>query len=471
MSHGEGTGCHTGSNTGSFGRHESVAPPVPGENHYVSVTGNATYAASTNILTPCNIFTAWNEATAGDTVLCRAGTYPVGSHTNSTYHGILIPTNSGTIGNPITFKNYPGELPQLDADSAGSTAWGTNGNIGATILGSNNKNYITYDGFLLTCDGGSGSGKAARIVVGSNDGSAWPSLEHSTTNIIVRNCIVDGGDTQAAGADNAALIRVNKATDCTIEKNKLFDLTTSNGYTGFSGIKSYNGTRIIVKNNEINNCEEGIRLKSGNESWDIHSNFIYDCPESILLTTNSRPARYCKIHNNLLISFSYVGIHIWNESGSPANLGNEVYDNTIVGGTTGIPPMTFNTRGTGSIDNQYYNNITVGVGTSYPYNVAFGLGTPWPEMVYLDFNLYGTMIIKASSITFTDFPTFDNADVLGLTAIQHDNNSLTGNPTFENGSGTASLITDFKLAAGSLGKDNGRFGADRGCDTTTVGIQ
>lgn len=92
-------------------------------------------------------------------------------------------------------------------------------------------------------------------------------------------------------------------------------------------------------------------------------------------------------------------------------------------------------------------------------------------MNYLDYNLYGTMIIKASAVTYTDFSTFDNATLLGLTGPNHSNNSLVGAPTFENGSGTFSQIADFKLAAGSIGLGVDRFGNDIGCDTTTVGIQ
>lgn len=79
--------------------------------HYVSPTGNATWAQSTSISTPCSVSTAFSKAMAGDTVYFRGGTYTIGqsSYPNPT----LYPANSGTKGNPITFIAYPNETPVI----------------------------------------------------------------------------------------------------------------------------------------------------------------------------------------------------------------------------------------------------------------------------------------------------------------------------------------------------------------------
>jgi hypothetical protein len=69
--------------------------------HYVSPTGTVAWAHSTNIATPCSLFTANRNAVAGDMVTLRDGTY--NTH--------IFPVNSGTSGNRITYQAYAGEKP------------------------------------------------------------------------------------------------------------------------------------------------------------------------------------------------------------------------------------------------------------------------------------------------------------------------------------------------------------------------
>jgi hypothetical protein len=71
--------------------------------HYVSSSGSASWANSTNSATPCSLATANSNAAAGDIVNLRAGTYT----TN------LMPANSGSAGNFITFQSYPGETATI----------------------------------------------------------------------------------------------------------------------------------------------------------------------------------------------------------------------------------------------------------------------------------------------------------------------------------------------------------------------
>src|SRR5512133_2148705 len=59
---------------------------------------------------------AHDAAGAGDTIYVRGGTYTTG--TGGT--GVTI-TKSGTSGNPIRFRAYPGESPVLDCSSLQSS--------------------------------------------------------------------------------------------------------------------------------------------------------------------------------------------------------------------------------------------------------------------------------------------------------------------------------------------------------------
>ena len=69
--------------------------------HYVSPSGNHSWVESINIDTPCSVSTAMSNASAGDAVYFRGGTYNTGE--SSYQNPVYEPSNSGTSGNPITF--------------------------------------------------------------------------------------------------------------------------------------------------------------------------------------------------------------------------------------------------------------------------------------------------------------------------------------------------------------------------------
>jgi hypothetical protein len=456
--------------------------------HYASPTGVATYANATNISTPCSIQTAFANATAGDVVGIRGGTYELGPHTNSTYQGILIPANSGTAANPIVFAAYTGETPVLNADSAGSTAWGTNGNVGATILGAEFRSYITYDGLKLTCDGGGNSGKAARIALSSEEAGSYPFTNWSTHHIIVNNCEVDGGNHvhTAAPNDNASLIRINKSRDCTISNCYLYNLQASNGYQDFSGIKAYNGVRITVENNQIENTRVGIRLKSGNTDWIIRNNFllagtVHEMSIGIFFTTNLSPAKGNQVYNNLLVgigdSGESAGMFMWDEEAQLGNQNNHVYNNTVYAPTAPYGCYTIHNQSLSEEADslESYNNIFYGNGSARSgANAVYGWnGLQSPRYDVIDYNLYNGpsgFAVWAIGTNYTSLATLQAATVGHIASPGHDQNSVDQAPVFLNGSGTLREIADFELSAGSPGKNAGNDGNDMGCNIATVGI-
>ncbi len=78
--------------------------------YYVSVDGTASWNECTNINTPCSMSTVNSNASAGDTVYIRGGTYNSGEY--------IRPENSGTSENArITYSNYNNENVTItDAD-------------------------------------------------------------------------------------------------------------------------------------------------------------------------------------------------------------------------------------------------------------------------------------------------------------------------------------------------------------------
>ena len=73
--------------------------------HYVSPTGTAAWASAQSIDTPCALATANANATAGDVVCLRGGTY----------RAPLIPSRSGTSGAKIIWRNYADEVPTISS--------------------------------------------------------------------------------------------------------------------------------------------------------------------------------------------------------------------------------------------------------------------------------------------------------------------------------------------------------------------
>ena len=460
----------TGGNTlkvhggGVFG---SAAAPSAGYtfSHYASVAGTDTYANSTNINTPCSITTAFTNATAGDIVGIRGGTYNVGS-AGGDYEGAIKPTNSGTVGNPITFAAYTGETPILNG--TGTEAAGGPGGVGSTPLGANDVDYITLDGFTLTTDGGT---YFARLMLGSNTGTNNAEGTYGTTNIIAKNMDIDGGTTVITRRDNIEGIRVNKAREITIENNHIHGFTMSDDYEGLSGYKSYYGYDVTIKNNNFTDCQTGIYLKSGANICAVHDNFISGCRHGIFAKTKSSEAKNVSIYNNIVYGFTTAGISVAATDSNTTNA--HVYNNTVYTTDAESTPMGMDDTGNFSTGWEFYNNVLQGY-TDFFGTASFSLvGT----FDVCDYNMYDS----GGKIRIHDYPSgnayhttlgaLQTDDLTGLTSGSHNQNSLFANPTFTNGTGTYSLPSDFALTAATSGVGVDSLGNDMGANVTTVGIQ
>ncbi len=108
--------------------------------HWVSPDGTAVWSNCESATDPgtnyCSLATANTNASAGDTVYFKGGTYPF-----STYLGFAFyPTHSGTSDSWLIFKNAPGETPEIKG-TYGTRMWG---------LLIQNVSYIQVDGLIFS---------------------------------------------------------------------------------------------------------------------------------------------------------------------------------------------------------------------------------------------------------------------------------------------------------------------------------
>ena len=189
---------------------------------------------------------ACSTLTAGDTALIRAGTYDrtsdgyVDSY-HSGWHTILRPLNNGSSGNPIVFKNYPGdERPVIKGDTLGRPP-----NTSCFDLGG--RSWFVLDSLRLSWAYGFGVNIQA------------------ASNIVIQNCYFDTiGYHYWSSNNNAAAISAeteNNTNHITIDNCEFKDNNLGFGLGGSSGINIYDYDSLVIKNCLTNGSD--VYLKNG----------------------------------------------------------------------------------------------------------------------------------------------------------------------------------------------------------------
>lgn len=315
-------------------------------NYYVATTGNDTNAG-TEAAPFKTIQKAANTANAGDTVYIRGGTYS----------GVVLVSKSGTAGNPITFTNYPGETPVLDATGKTSADYwngiftirgtATNKTRYVRVSGLKVQNNTSSNGFGISCydcadveirNNKTYNTRLSGIVVGYGD-----------------RVVVDGNDIEKAnnGGEHENLSVLRESSFVTVTNNVVHD--NGNDAGGGEGIDIKQGSHdVLVQGNTVyNNTKVGIYV----DAWNKHTynilidrNKVYGIGKSAI-TLGSEcggPLRNVTISNNLVYNNTRHGVNIgiwgdmFGQCGSPAptpgNInGVKIVNNTIVGnGQVGI---------------------------------------------------------------------------------------------------------------------------------------
>jgi hypothetical protein len=416
--------------------------------YYVSASGSATWAQSVNILTPCSASTAMTSASAGDTVYFRGGTYKVGQH--SGYHGVLEPSNSGTDGSPITFMAYSGETPIMDGTTDGQDI--------ARAMGNGDEDYITFDGFTFTADGGTAMGGI--IITGFNIGG------HATGNI-VKNCIFNGGSTAIAGTDNREGLRIEQADDTLVQRCLFYNYDQVSNNNNTSATKEYHNLRTIIEYCEFYNNSVGIYAKSDTDDSIYRYNYLHDNYQGLFLSVNvsAMSTERIKIYHNLLINHGFNGIGIEGDTGYFND--PEIYNNTTYNTVRGIS-YGYNEVGHGA---KIYNNISA--------NNTFDLygnssGTYEASLAECDHNQFSTDSFKikmrhngTNPVTYSSLNAWQSSGELDGGG-NPGTGSLASDPLFVNSSGSMNQACDFRLDSDSPSKAAGRGGLDMGADIPLI---
>ncbi len=195
-----------GSNGGSNSSCSLAIPPPPppptGSNFYVSPSGLA--SGNGSIGSPWNLQTALNQPSAvqpGATIWLRGGTYT----------GLFTNNLNGTVGNPITIRNYNGERAIIDAGQGNSASKAV-----LTLAGS----YQTIWGLeIMSSDSHSRS---------TSQAGSWP------TNIYRGSCIEFKAGTIVTGAK--------------IINNVIHDCALGLGFWGTEGVGTESYGNIVYNN-------------------------------------------------------------------------------------------------------------------------------------------------------------------------------------------------------------------------------
>ena len=293
-----GDGTCNGTETCSTCPGDCGACPV-GECDYIINTGESINAYS-SVVQP------------GETVCIKAGTY------NET----LSPQNSGTVGDLITFKAYPGEACEGDymenknncqavLDGQGNSESGVN---------LNGLRYIRIEGFEIK--------NWMRDAIFISNPTITPILKGHE---IVNNYIHEIGNVGTGSTfDNTAAIVARGSQGVLIENNEMYRIS---GY----GIRSRNAIDLVVRGNTIHYVgKDGIR--TGTQSHATGSNIIVEFNrlyDSIHTIAHQDALEFIGSHDGTTIRYNIIydwtqNVYISTDSGEGATIRNvAIYGNVF----------------------------------------------------------------------------------------------------------------------------------------------
>jgi parallel beta-helix repeat protein len=356
-------------------------------------------------------------AQAGDVVLISAGIYWTDGPTVSDRFGVALnPANSGTSGNPITFRGV------------GEVYVRMNYGFRSGMIGSAGRDYIVWDNFYIDdYYGGSLSDTGPVIFTG---GASYCQLINSTV-------VGHPGSyyhEYATFTGNYNGIRLEPAHHTTIKNNEIYNVT---GTQNEAGIMLYSSTYSIIENNHIHDCGTGIYVKGEttvNQEYNtIRYNLVEDCTASGI--SHGYFNRYGETYQNI-VSGCGSGIVI-----RTLDDGDQILNSYIVNNTLFDNDQHFLVMVDAGTNTTVANNITSG-GTNVYWSWG---GTDQSDNTYDRNNLYGQSGIFAymasGNYTLSQWQA----------AFGYDANSVTTDPSF-----TDAANGDFTLQAGSPALTLGR---------------
>ena len=318
---------------------------------------------STNYASP----NSSQAAQAGDTVLIAAGIYWENGDPNGNRWSVALnPANTGTPGNPITFRGVGLVYVRLNSGIRGPM-------IGCASA----RNYIIWDNFQINdYYGGSQPDTGPVVFVGSN------------------HCQLINSDVQGHSgsyywgyttwSDNYNAVRYESSSFIVIRNNRIhrvWGTNTSPGRGGQNdaGIMTYDSDDGIIENNEIYDTGQGIIIKGVHPPQTqarniIRYNYVHD---NVVGGIRVLMGLDTLVYQNIVTNSSDNGL--W--AGFFDSTRSRFVNNTLYGNRCGII-----TQSTDLVDVQFHNNLVVNNSTcgAGNYNVA----SPAQQQIRFYNNLY-----------------------------------------------------------------------------------
>lgn len=259
--------------------------------YYVKPGGSDGAAGTSEATAWQHVKKACQTVAAGDTVFIRSGYYvETTSAVASAAWGIsgvqagMCPINSGSYGNEIVFKGYPGDTRPIYVGYSAPEFPNSSWRVGALLF---DRDYIVYDS----------------IEFRAGPAGIYLRSETAPIGITVKNCIIDstlgpspvtGGD----GCDNntgGIFSYVNgwgsdghAAKNCIFDNNTIFctgswdksDDSPDYNYGGLTGgIYLYGCDSCYIRDNIIHDTEVGIKFKEEAYFTEVSGNTVYNVSE------------------------------------------------------------------------------------------------------------------------------------------------------------------------------------------------
>ena len=297
-----------------------VAQPALASSGYV--VDNTTSCSDSGPGSPtspfCTIAAAAKKALPGDVVLVRAGTY-VGTAVN--------PTNSGTVGGPISFTALPGV-----------TIRG-----GTSAFALSNRSFITVTGFAVTTTSSTGisvSGGSNDVISGNVVSFAGQPFKGQAAVGIALSNVAGGRVTGNVSHDNSAhgIYLSGTTTGVLVDGNTSY-------HNAYQYQRNANGINVIAPGNTISgnvtyrNEDSGINIYPGANNSTVTGNLSYGNGDHGIDDLNVVGGR---ITGNTIFNNCTTGINV---EGTSANY---IIENNIAvnnAATTAINPTVINPPG------------------------------------------------------------------------------------------------------------------------------
>jgi parallel beta-helix repeat protein len=275
---------------------------------------------------------AADSLVAGETVFIRAGTY----------EEQVIPQNSGSAGNTITYTAYPGETVTIDGKNVALPAYESG------LFTVEDTNYIKISGLRMINAGPNDNNagiyvdNAHHIIIENNQ-----TFNTTSSGIGVwngSNIIIDGNEVELACNDG-------EQEDITVAGTDTFEIKNNHVHSGGPG--TLGGEGIVAKDgarngrifkNHVHDIIHGERTCLYLDAWDketfnikVYQNVLHNCGAGITLASeNGGTLRDVKIYNNIVYDNISNGLEIgnWGVPGVAARpieniifINNTVYNN------------------------------------------------------------------------------------------------------------------------------------------------